>query len=127
MKKFMEKVYYKCGEILKKGEYIDVIPDLKLTNAKSYYGKIRRDFFINEYGEKEVVYEFIALSRFNLYVDPSFYEEEDYYELIETICHEFAHMHSFRHDKRHFNITKMFVNEIKKVMPCYHSALSILS
>ena len=78
MRGFMKKVYYKCGEILKKGEYIDVIPDLKLTNAKSYYGKIRRDFFINEDGEEEVVYEFIALSRFNLYVDPSLYKDEEY-------------------------------------------------
>jgi hypothetical protein len=72
--------YYTCVDILK--DHLPTIPELKLTNAKGYDGKIKY-----ENGEYTVY-----LSKFNLFVSDFHINQEDINEIVDTICHEFAHM-----------------------------------
>lgn len=95
--------YYASAECLR--EYLPCIPVLKLTNAKTYYGKI-----YEENGE----FKAIALSKWNLDCGPiNWWDKEDIDELIDTICHEFAHMLCWGHGDEHTKITKEFVNIVK--------------
>lgn len=90
--------YHVSYDILK--EYLPYKPELKLTNAKSYYGRI----YYNR-GENGTIH----LSKFNLYVRPEWIEEEDIEEIIDTICHEFAHIHFRRgHSEDHQKLTLIF-------------------
>ncbi|MCT4584093.1 MAG: hypothetical protein N4A54_04125 [Peptostreptococcaceae bacterium] len=91
--------YYACADYLK--EYLPCIPKLKLTNAKTYYGRI----YIKN-GE----FESIALSKWNLDCGRSeWWDKEDIDILIETICHEFAHMSIWEHGKDHDELTRLFI------------------
>jgi predicted SprT family Zn-dependent metalloprotease len=88
--------YHISYDILK--EHLPFKPELKLTNAKGYYGKI-----IMENGNAEII-----LSKWNLEVSEYLIEEEDIDEIIETICHEFAHMFFICHDEDHAELTNAF-------------------
>ena len=123
----MQKVYYTCGEILQYAGYIPYVPELRLNYAKSYFGKIHKSIIIYENGEKDEVFNYIALSRFNLYLYEGWWRDEDYEELVDTICHEFAHMLAWDHGDRHASLTKKFIKEIKKIMPDLNRAENILS
>lgn len=85
--------YYKCADILK--DYLPYIPQIQLTNAKGYMGQIvkKSDTIV------------IRLSKWNLDCG-RFWEQEDIIELIDTICHEFAHMFFWEHGEDHTKMTK---------------------
>lgn len=90
--------YYKSANILK--EYLPCIPELKLTNAKGYYGKIHCKSN-NEFT--------IKLSKFNLDCGPiEWWDKEDVEELIDTISHEFAHMSFWDHGENHSELTNAY-------------------
>lgn len=128
MRGFIKKVYYKCGEILENGDFIPYIPCLKLNYAKTYFGKINKAKYMRV--DTKEIYEkfnYIALSRFNLDMCDGWWSNEDYDELLDTICHEFAHMLAWEHGKRHTNITEIFIKEVKNIMPDLESAENILS
>lgn len=90
--------YYKSAHILK--EYLPCIPELKLTNAKTYCGRIYKS------GGR---FRAIALSKWNLDCGPiSWWDKEDIEELIDTIAHEFAHMTFWEHGERHSELTNAY-------------------
>lgn len=89
--------YNKSYEYLEK--YLPYKPELKLTNAKKYDGKI-------SIRSGKVVS--ISLSKFNLYVNPAWMDNEDLEEIIDTICHEFAHFYFWKHSKENEELTKKF-------------------
>lgn len=72
---------------------------MKLSNAKSYFGKI-------EVSEDDMV---IRLSKWNLDAG-KWAEQEDIDEIIDTICHEFAHIYCWEHDAAHKAMTNAFVD-----------------
>ncbi len=95
--------YYISAQYLK--EYLPCIPELKITNAKTYYGKI----YVSN-GE----YKAIALSKWNLDCGPiEWWDDEDFDELIDTICHEFAHMFFWKHGEDHSKLTESFKTVVK--------------
>lgn len=98
---YMKAYYYKSAEILK--EYLPCIPKLQLTYAKGYYGEIQID-------NSNCI---IRLSRHNLYVSDWLRDNDDIDELIDTICHEFAHLLFWNHNEEHAKTTKAFVNLVK--------------
>lgn len=102
--------YYISAHYLK--EYLPCIPELKLTDAKTYYGKIYiRD---NEY-------KTIALSKWNLDCGPAkWWDNEDFEELIDTICHEFAHMYYWEHGENHAKIKEAFKVIVKSELNYRH-------
>lgn len=91
----LDDYYYTIANILK--DYVPTIPELKITNAKTYMGKIN---FID--GE----FKTISLSKWNLYVSDWLIDQEDIAEIIDTICHEFAHMYYWEHSKDHEEATE---------------------
>ena len=95
--------YYIAADILK--EYLPSIPEFKLSNAKGYYGQI-------EYkGNDEFL---IRLSKWNLDCGPiHWWDEEDIHELVETICHEFAHIIYWEHGKEHTELTEVFTRFVE--------------
>jgi len=103
--------YYICADILK--DYLPCIPKLKLTNAKGYYGQIQYD------GNNEFT---IRLSKWNLDCGKrKYWDDEDIDELIDTICHEFAHILYWKHGTKHTDTTNQmrnFVNSTLKILEC---------
>lgn len=100
--------YYICANILR--DYLSIIPKLQLTDAKTYYGRICVT-------TNSVT---IRLSRWNLDCG-CFWEEDDYNELIDTICHEFAHLYFWEHGKEHDETTVAMVQKVKaelKIREC---------
>ncbi|MCT4606653.1 MAG: hypothetical protein N4A64_11220 [Marinisporobacter sp.] len=103
--------YIVAGEILEKHGFISYVPQLKLTNAKSYYGKIHRE--IDGY------FSSISLSKHNLDAG-AWIDEEDIHDILDTISHEFAHMDFWEHDEKHSKLTRLYYDLIKceiKLMP----------
>lgn len=95
--------YIISTDILK--EHLPTIPELKLTNAKGYYGKIHR-----ENGKVK----YIALSKYNLDCGRiDWWEDEDIDDLINTICHELAHMLFWDHSTEHTETTKAMFDMVK--------------
>ena len=91
------KAYYEVAyELLK--EHLPVKPELILSNAKGYDGKI-------VLGNGKVI---IKLSKWNLEVSDWLIDEEDINEIVDTICHEFAHMFFWNHDDDHKGLTNAF-------------------
>jgi len=82
-------------------EYLPNIPELKITNAITYNGRAYKNIKTN-------IVHTVALSKHNLYISPSFIEEEDVNNIIETICHELAHVLYFDHSEKHKELTESF-------------------
>lgn len=97
--------YYKCAVLLK--EYLVTIPELKLTNAKSYFGQI-------EYNGE--TFTTIRLSKWNLVGPEWILDDVDIIAIIETICHEFAHMNDWEHSEAHQEITTVYTKYCLKVL-----------
>lgn len=91
--------YYASYSYLK--DYIEELPELKLTNAKTYYGRIYK-----KSGEITA----IALSKHNLEVSPALIEQDDIELIVETICHEFAHISHWEHSEEHEELTQAYKN-----------------
>lgn len=92
----MTKYYRMACYLLK--DFLPCVPELKLTNAKSYMGQC----------DKRGAYPVIRISRWN-HVDSEWLaDKEDLVEIIDTICHELAHLISMRHDELHKRATKAF-------------------
>lgn len=98
---YMEAYYYKSAEILK--EHLPCIPKLQLTYGKSYYGRI-------QVSTDNII---IRLSRHNLFVSEWLRDQEDIDELLDTICHEFAHLLFWNHDEDHKETTQLFLTLVK--------------
>ncbi|MGE5438136.1 MAG: SprT-like domain-containing protein [Syntrophothermus sp.] len=93
------KVYYDYScEILK--EHLPCIPEMRYSTAKKYYGKISR-----RNNNKYIIY----LSKFNhLYKNDWLFDKEEQEEIINTVCHELAHLIFWEHGKNHTKVTKLF-------------------
>lgn len=92
------KYYNYSAKVL--DEYLPMIPEVKLTEAKSYYGKITR---------RNGKFTRISLSKWCLDAgSPHMWDKDDYEDLIDTICHEFAHMFYWEHGDNHTNLTEKF-------------------
>jgi len=74
-------------------KHIETIPTLEITNAKTYMGKIDRNRTSQKYLK-------VKISRLHC-------DEENHIEIINTICHEFAHMEYWEHGEEH---TKLINN-----------------
>lgn len=103
------KYYNYSANILK--EFLPSIPKLKLSDAKSYFGKITKQ------GDE---YTYIALSKYNLDCGNwNWWDDEDIIELIDTISHEFAHMFYWDHDDKHKELTdkfnKIIINSLSNI------------
>jgi hypothetical protein len=91
------RAYYAAAAyILRK--HMPYIPKLKLTNAKKYYGQI----WHTETGYR------VDLSSWNLAVNSNLIDRDDIGEIIDTICHEFAHMTHWEHGKDHDELTAAY-------------------
>ncbi len=98
----LKTYYYISAQYLK--ECLPYIPELKITNAKTYYGKI----YVSN--GKYI----IALSKWNLDCGRiEWWDNEDFDLLIETICHEFAHMFFWNHGEDHSRLTEDFKTLVK--------------
>jgi hypothetical protein len=105
-KKNVLKFYYDyCYEVLKNCLGIKYKPELKLTYAKGYDGQIKR---VKYKHNNEYVYVSISLSRFNLYVSDWLIEECDIMDIIDTICHELAHIRVWEHGDAHNELTDRY-------------------
>lgn len=104
-------LYKMITETLKKMELINVIPVLKWTAKKSVYGYIRVDKTIN----KET--KTITKKEYTIYINKNIVPQRfkdmdgrigDIMELIDTICHELAHMSIESHGVSHEKLTKTY-------------------
>jgi hypothetical protein len=103
----MKKYYHDACCILK--DFLPFIPELQLTNAKTYCGRI----------ELRNGKQIIRLSKWN-HVDALWLmDDEDHIEIIDTICHELAHTIEMKHCKWHDEVTQAFkkvvVNRLEKL------------
>lgn len=104
-------LYKMITETLKQKELINVIPILKWTTKNSVYGYIRVDKTIN----KET--KTITKKEYTIYINKNIVPQrfkdidgriEDIMELIDTICHELAHMSIENHGLSHERLTKIY-------------------
>lgn len=92
-------------EILK--DYLPIRPKVQLTQAKTYYGNCYTES-LNDKIDKAV----IRLSRWNHIDQLWLMDHEDHIEIIDTICHELAHLLCFEHCKEHTELTAAFKDHV---------------
>ena len=104
-------LYKMITETLKKMELINVIPVLKWTAKKSVYGYIRVDKTINKETKTTTKKEYTIYINKNI-IPQRFKDMDgrinDITELIDTICHELAHMDIESHGVNHEKLTKLY-------------------
>jgi predicted SprT family Zn-dependent metalloprotease len=96
-----------------------IIPKVEITQAKSYAGRcvVKRISYKNM-----MVKATIRLSSFNHMDVPSLMSYEDHIEIIDTICHELAHVVVMPHCKEHSELTEDF----KSLIISYFEVLGFL-
>ena len=104
-------LYKMITETLKQKELINVIPILKWTAKNSAYGYIRVDKTINKETKTIIKKEYTIYINKNIV--PQRFKDidgriEDMMELIDTICHELAHMTVENHGVTHERLTKIY-------------------
>ena len=116
------KLYKEITSILLETGEIDVIPPLKETKNKRVYGYIKRkvckNAVTNWVESTEYVGIYINHSAFcnykDEYLSASYAEYKrlfgEFLELINTICHEYAHIKFNRHDHNHKALTEYYIN-----------------
>lgn len=91
-------IYNQVSEILK--DSVKAVPKLEITNAKTYFGSISFD------GMK---FNKICISKYELdCYNINSWKQSDFDEMIDTICHEFAHEYTWTHGKKHARLTEEF-------------------
>jgi hypothetical protein len=93
MKNVIIEYWYKfCSETLYYYDLIDTIPDLQITKVKSYAGKISKR----------------GGTFTKIRINDTSYDIFNHESLINTICHEFAHMNPecWNHDEEHSKLTE---------------------
>lgn len=104
-------LYKMITETLKQIELINVIPVLKWTAKNTVYGYLRVDKTIN----KET--KTITKKEYTIYINKNIVPQrfkdidgriDDIMELIDTICHELAHMTVESHGVTHARLTKIY-------------------
>lgn len=104
-------LYKMITETLKRMELINVIPVLKWTAKNTVYGYLRVDKTI----DKET--KTITKKEYTIYINKNIVPQrfkdidgriEDIMELIDTICHELAHMTVESHGVTHERLTKIY-------------------
>lgn len=96
----LREYYNLCAEILK--EDLVLVPPMFISNAKTYNGQIEKT------GD---TIDCIKLSKYNLGSGFAF-EDEDVEQMVETICHEFAHMIEWNHSPKHSNLTRKYIKKV---------------
>ena len=96
----LKSYYLYCADILK--EHLPYIPEVILTNAKTYYGQAYRN------REDGIVFR-ISISKFNHIDSEWLLDKEDRDDIIDTICHELAHILVWEHNDLHKQFTENFV------------------
>lgn len=91
------------------GQYLPIIPIIKLTNAKKYCGRCHTITI-----DEKIVQATIKISKFNHINHLWLMDVADHIEIIDTICHELAHLHIMEHGKGHAQITEIFKEEVLK-------------
>ena len=122
MKTVVSKLYKEISEVLYNAGEIDVIPPLKETKNKKVYGylkcKVCKNTITNWVESSEYVGIYINHSCFcnyrDGYLNADYTEYKRLYgeflELMDTICHEYAHMRFHRHDRNHKALTKYYIS-----------------
>lgn len=106
----LQQTFELVSQELKAQQVVKEIPTLRLTNAKGYYGNISK--FRSSINQAEY-FRFISLSKVS-FQERMFNNLRELKEkLIETICHEFAHMTFWNHSKEHKALTAHYVQLIK--------------
>lgn len=96
----LREYYNLCAEILK--EDLTLVPPMFISNAKTYNGQIEM------IGNR---IDCIKLSKYNLGSGFAL-EDEDVEQIVETICHEFAHITIWNHSIEHSNLTRKYIKKV---------------
>lgn len=97
----IKKYYIYISEILK--EDLPFIPKLEITYAKGYYGRY--------VGSKKI----IRVSTWNHIDSEWLMDEEDRLEIIDTICHELAHIFCNGHENDHYELNEKMKKQVIKI------------
>ena len=121
-KTVVTKLYREISEVLYNAGEIAVIPPLKETKNKKVYGylkcKICKNTVTNWVESTDYVGIYINHSCVcnyrDEYLNADYTEYKKLYhefsELVDTICHEFAHMRFHRHDRNHKALTEYYIS-----------------
>ena len=121
MKTVVSKLYKEISNVLLEAGEIEVIPPLKETKNKRVYGYIKfkayKNAVTNWIDKTEYAGIYINHSCFcnykDKYVNASYTEYKDLYhkfsELVDTICHEYAHMKIHGHNRNHKALTEYYI------------------
>ena len=101
----LKSLYYTVA--LAVSEFLPSIPQLKLTNAISYFGRAYRTN-----GKVHT----IALSKHHLWLSDEWMDEQDMFLIIDTIAHELAHCVYFYHSEEHRLLTIGFREIYYKIL-----------
>ena len=99
---YLQDYYNYCYDCLK--IYLPKKPLLRVTNARSYMGQLET----RNYPAINLKAYCIKLSKFRLYVNESLRDASDDEDVINTICHELAHMVYNDHGQQHKDLTLKF-------------------
>ena len=127
------KLYNEMSEVLYNAGEITVIPPLKKTTMRKVYGYLRTNYIRNStthwIEKKEYVGIYLNLASIPNYADcydlnkvnrdTYYYNVELFFNAIDTIAHEFAHMKVHAHNEEHTKLThkymELYLNNCKYV------------
>lgn len=119
MKKTIIRAYYEIiTKELKERGLIKVVPVLKLCDAVTYYGQFEEKKTTSFYPKHKTTIEYsIKISKVahNYYLYPH-WRKREYECLIDTICHELAHMKVKNHNNEHKELTKKYMKIAKEIL-----------
>jgi signal recognition particle GTPase len=93
----LTKIYNDCYNVLKLSE---PMPKPEITGARAYFGKCFRSKDDGKNNYLKIKLSKNLLDLLDL--------ETIYIKAIDTICHEFAHMYIWEHNKNHELLTKFY-------------------
>lgn len=91
------------------------IPSLVFTKAQTFWGRIRKRWWIEGKETKEE-FKDIRISS-NLFHQVFRNRPEDFIvKVTDTICHELAHMTHWHHKKTHKELTKQYIHTVREAV-----------
>jgi len=113
----MKKYCYYAIEILK--DWLPIRPEVQITEAKTYAGRciVERIKYQNR-----IVKATIRLSSYCHMDVLQLMSYEDHINIIDTICHELAHLRIMKHCKQHTEMTELF----KELIIAYFEELNFI-
>ena len=118
------KLYNEMSDVLLKAGEIEVIPPLKKTTMRNVYGYLRTKYIRNSIThwieKEEYVGIYLNLDSIPNYAncydlnkvnrDTYYYNVELFFNAIDTIAHEFAHMKVHAHNEEHTKLTHKYID-----------------